>query len=238
MMYIARRLGVFLLCLGPSQVSYAQLLQKGFTSVYEVSHNSIYLGDTVRTLTQQEDGHWKFGAKTEAKGFVRMFVTDTIVETSTLDILPNRIRPYLYEYDQSGGKDTSKYQLSFQWNRNKLDNTYLQQQLELPDDTQDLLSFVLQIMVALQADKKNIEMHIADKKRVDDYALKITGKEEIETPFKKMSSIVLLSNKIKDKMQFKIWCSPTLQYLPVKIMKIDDDGDKDVLVLKQLTFHN
>lgn len=231
----SRFLIILFLLAGLSQSAFAQLLQKGFETVYEVHHNSIYLGDTVRKLIKQEDGRWHYSSHTEAKGFVSMFVKDRIIESSTLDITPDGIKPYVYAYDQSGGKRERKFKLEFLWDKNTLNNTFLKQELELAPGTQDLLSFVLQIMVQLQRDKEVINMHIADKKRVDDYQLQVTGTENIETPYKTLPTVVLLSNKIKDKMQFKIWCAPSLQYLPIKIQKIEDDGDEDVLSLKSLT---
>ena len=235
---LVRTLGTLFLLAGMAHSASAQLLQKGFETVYEVHHNSIYLGDTIRTLSQLQNGQWQYSSHTQAKGFVSVFVKDKIVENSKLDISPNGVKPYEYLYDQSGGKHQRNFKLEFLWDKKTLNNTYLKEQLELPAGTQDLLSFVLEIMVQLQNNKKTIEMHIADKKRVDDYQLQVTGTETIETPYKNLPTIVLLSNKIKDKMQFKIWCAPSLQYLPIKIMKIEDDADEDIMSLKELRIAN
>jgi len=224
-----------LLCIGLPGVASAQLLQKGFESVYEVHHNDIYLGDTVRKLTKQDDGQWLYSSHTQAKGIVSAFIKDKIEERSRLEISPNGIKPLVYHYAQSGGKREQIFQLDFLWDKQVLNNTYLNQELALAPGTQDLLSFVLQIMLQLQSNNKIIEMPIADKKRLDDYQLKEIGTESVDTPFKTLPAIVLLSNKIKGKRQFKIWCAPSLQYLPIKILKIEDDGDEDMMSLKQLT---
>ena len=216
------------------QVASAQLLQKGFESIYEVHHNNIYLGDTVRKLTKLENGQWEYGSYTEAKGFVKMFVKDRIEERSKLEINLNQVKPFNYTYNQSGGKREQKFNLTYNWDKNILTNTYLDKELELVPGTQDLLSFVLQIMLELQHNKEIIEMHIADKRRLDSYQLKVIGKESVETPFKTLPTVVLLSNKIKGKRQFKLWCAPSLQYLPIRIQKIEDDGDEDTMALKEL----
>lgn len=229
-----RTLGTIFLLAGMTHTASAQLLQKGFETVYEVHHNSIYLGDTTRKLSRLQNGQWQYGSHTQAKGFASMFVKDKIVESSKLDITLNGVKPYEYLYDQSGGKRIRNFKLEFLWDKKILNNTYLKEQLELPAGTQDLLSFVLEIMVQLQNNKETLEMHIADKKRVDNYQLQVIGTETIETPYKSLPTIVTLSNKIKDRMQFKIWCAPSLQYLPIKIMKIEDDGDEDVMSLKEL----
>jgi hypothetical protein len=89
-------------------------------------------------------------------------------------------------------------------------------------------------MLDMQAGKKQVTYTIADKKRVDDYHLQRTGTDTIETPMKTFTSTKLVSNKIRDKMQFIIWCAPELGYLPVKVMKIEEDGDESVMLIKSL----
>ena len=214
-------------------LAHAQLLQQGFESTYEVYHNSIYLGDTVRKLSRQKNGHWQYQSSTRAKGIIGAFIKDVIEEQSVLSITPNGVKPFSYRYDQTGGKDEKHIYLDYKWAKNSLFNSHLNEDLELLPGTQDLLSFVLQIMVELQSNKQSIEMPIADKDSIERYTLKVIGKETIETPFKSLPTIVLLSNKINGKRQFKFWCAPSLQYLPIVIKKIENDGDEDTLSLSE-----
>lgn len=211
----------------------AQLLRKGFETTYEVYHNGMYLGDSVRKLSPQKQGPWEYRSITQAKGFASLFIKDRVEERSLLSISPTTIKPLSYTYDQTGGKRTQHIRLDYNWDKNTLSNSFLNKELELVPGTQDLLSFLLQIMLELQTNKEIIELYVADKKRVDAYQLKVIGNETIETPYKSLPTIVLLSNKIKGKMQFKIWCAPSLQYLPVRIQKIDNDGDEDTFSLKE-----
>ena len=90
-------------------------------------------------------------------------------------------------------------------------------------------------MYDLQAGKKTVSYVIADKKRVDTYSLNFEKTEDVETPMRTFSAIKLVSNKIRDKMQFIIWCAPKLNYLPIKVMKIEEDGDESVLSLKSIS---
>ena len=226
-------ISVLLLSSSLSPRAHAQLLQKGFESTYEVYHNSIYLGDTVRKLSKQKDGRWQYQSSTRAKGIIGAFIKDEIEERSTLEITPNGVKPFSYRYDQTGGKDEKHIYLDYKWAKNSLFNSHLNEDLELLPGTQDLLSFVLQIMVELQSNKQSIEMPIADKDSIERYRLKVIGKETIETPYKSLPTIVLLSNKINGKRQFKFWCAPSLQYLPIVIKKIDNDGDEDTLSLSE-----
>jgi hypothetical protein len=89
-------------------------------------------------------------------------------------------------------------------------------------------------MKDLQSEKNSVSYVIADKKRIDTYHLKQTQAEDIETPIRTFSTVKLVSNKIRNKMQFIFWCAPELQYLPVKVLKIDKKGTESVLLLKSI----
>jgi len=217
-------------------VSHAGILNTGFTATYEVTYNSIGLGDAVRSFKLSEKGSWEYRSDTKANGLVRMFVKDVINEVSQIEKTINGYRPLSYRYHQHGGKKEKKHSLIFDWDKNEIDNDYSNKKYPLETGTQDLLSFQLQLMHDLQKNKQTITYIIADKKRVDSYTLKKVKNTQIETPFKTLDTIELISNKIRNKTQFTIWCAPELNYLPVRILKTDDDGDTTEFNLKAITF--
>lgn len=214
--------------------SLAGLLETGFEATYDVLYNEFYLGTAVRTLQPQDNQTWIYRSHTSPKGIASAFVSDIIDETSTIRKYDNRFQPSLYDYHQHGGKKDKAFQLKFDWKSKQLSNTYTKKEYPLSANTHDLLSFQIQLMQDMQAGKTSISYIIADKKRVDTYSLKLTETENVETPMKTFSAIKMVSNKIRDKMQFIIWCAPELGYLPIKVMKIDDDGDESVLILESL----
>ncbi len=211
----------------------AGLVDSGYTATYEVLHNEFYLGDAVRTLEKTDDS-WVFRSHTAPKGIASAFVSDVIDELSSIQRLENTVRPNFYSYHQHSGKKETKFQLEFDWDVASLTNTYNKKTSALKSGTHDLLSFTLQLMLDLQDGQQSIAYTIADKKRIDTYQLKLTGKEQIETSMKTFDAVKLVSNKIRNKMQFIIWCAPELDYLPVMVMKIDEDGDESVLELKSV----
>jgi len=213
---------------------HAGLIESGFEASYEVSHNNFYLGDSVRILKKQDNQTWIYRSDTSPKGIAKAFVSDIIEEISTITRNVGQLYPVEYKYRQHGGKKLTEFTLNFDWTANTLTNTYNKQTYELKPDTHDLLSFQIQLMQDLQAGKNKVSYVIADKKRVDTYNLKADKKDSVETPMKTFNALKLISNKIRDKMQFIIWCAPELGYLPVKVMKIEEDGDESVMVLKSI----
>lgn len=216
----------------PSQAS---LLTSGFTAAYEVHHNSIYLGTSVRTLKKQDEKTWDYRSHTAPEGVVKLFVSDIIDESSSIKQSNNQLQPVTYKYHQHGGKEEKIFQLDFDWQKKQLSNSYTKKDYPIENGAHDLLSFQLQLMVDMQAGKKSVSYVIADKKRVETYKLNLEKTEDVETTMKTFSAIKLVSNKIRGKMQFIIWCAPELNYLPIKVMKVEEDGDESILSLKSIS---
>jgi len=215
--------------------SHAGLLTNGFSASYEVYHKGIYLGTTVRHLKKQDEKTWDYRSHTAPEGIVKLFVSDIIDESSTIKFSNNQLQPVTYKYHQHGGKKEKIFQLDFDWGAKQLSNSNTRKNYPIENGAHDLLSFQLQLMYDLQAGKKTVSYVIADKKRVDTYSLNFEKTEDVETPMRTFSAIKLVSNKIRDKMQFIIWCAPKLNYLPIKVMKIEEDGDESVLSLKSIS---
>lgn len=224
---------VLLLCLlAPALSARADLLNRGFSVTYEVSRNGIYLGDTVRQFRQLPDGNWQYTSRTTAKGLASLFFSDTVHEVSTLKQQGNRIIPLRYVYDQSGGKDVEHYEIDFLWDQHKIHNGHNNKDYKIEGNAQDVQTFLLQIMRDLQQHQNTVTYFIASRNDASSYVLTQNGSHKIDTPYKTLETIELVSNKLKDNDQYQIWCAVGLEYLPVKVLKIDSDDNKIVFVIK------
>jgi len=218
-----------------STTGHAGILKSGFTITYEVTHNNIYLGDAVRSFKLQNNGNWLYRSDTKGKGVIRMLVKDTINETSTIQQHAHTYQPLSYRYHQHGGKKEKKFNIVFDWKNGDISNDFTKKSYPLKTGTHDLLSFQIQLMRDLQDDKQSVTYIIADKKRVDSYSLKVVNKTKLKTPYKTLDTIKLVSNKIRNKTQFFIWCAPELNHLPVRVLKIDTDGKTTEFNLKTIS---
>lgn len=210
----------------------ADILNHGFTITYEVSRNGIYLGDTVRTFKQLPDGNWQYQATTTAKGLAGLFFHDTVVETSTLKQQGNNIIPLTYVYNQSGGKDVEHYQIDFQWDKHTIHNSRQNNDYKIEGNAQDVQTFLLQIMRDLQQHQNTMTYFIASRSNASSYVLTQNGSHNIDTPFKTLETIELVSNKLKDTDQYQVWCAAGLEFMPVRVLKIDTDNNKIEFVIK------
>ncbi len=224
---------VLLLCLlwTPLLVR-ADLLSHGFTITYEVSRNGIYLGDTVRHFKQLADGNWQYTATTTARGLAALFFSDTVHEISTLKQQDNHIIPLKYVYDQSGGKDVEHYAIDFLWDQHKIHNGHNNKDYKIEGNAQDVQTFLLQIMRDLQQHQNTMTYFIASRGNASSYVLTQNGSHKIDTPYKTLETIELVSNKLKDTDQYRVWCAPALEFMPVRVQKIDTDDNKTEFVIK------
>ena len=215
----------FILLLSLANTSHAELLKSGFYVEYDVSYNGMDLGVSKRRLTVNSNQLATYEATTIPEGFAALLIKEIINETSKLKITREQIQPNQYTESKNKKGTIEKYQLSFDWKKNKLNNSYSKTIDDLKTNTHDLLSFQLNIMQDMQQNKKNMHYRIATKRHTRDYNLKVIEKENIETALGEFDVIKLSTKITQGKSQFTFWCAPSLEYLPIKIQKTNDKGD-------------
>lgn len=211
---------------------HADLLSHNFSITYQVSRNGFYLGDSVRHFRQLADGNWEYTSTTKAKGLVSLFFPDTVVETSVLKQNNKRIIPLSYVYDQSGGKDKEHYSIDFLWQQHKIYNSRLLKDYPIEANAQDVQTFLLQIMRDLQQHQNTMTYYIVSRSTAKSYVLTQNGTHKIDTPYKTLDTVELVSNKLKNSDQYRVWCAVALEFMPVRVEKIDSDGNKINFVVK------
>jgi len=212
--------------------AHADILNHQFNVIYEVSYNGMYLGDSQHLYRLEADGNWEYRSVTRARGLAKLFFSDTVVETSIVKKTANRIIPLTYRYDQTGGKDVVHDIITFDWNKQQIRYSNGKKQYKIEQNAHDVQTFMLQIMNDLQQHQNTMTYFIADRHDASSYVLTQNGSEVITTPYKKLETIELLSNKLKNSEQYHLWCAVALDFMPVRIQKIDRKGNKTEFVIK------
>lgn len=220
------RLYYFFVCLLAPTLASAGLLEHGYQADYTLSKNDFDVGVAEYRLYPQPTGMLIFQSTAKTEGLAALFIHDRIVERSHITRRADELRPQKYEYSQKGGKESRNYQLNFDWTHHKLLNTDINQTFDLPANTQDMLSFQLQLMAALQAGKKSLSFHLAEQDKIRPYQLDFKKTMQLRTALGEMEVVLLEHQRPGEKDVFRFWCAPGLEYLPVKIEHIEDDGDQ------------
>lgn len=207
----------------------------GFTAEYEVSRNDMVLGVSKRRLVSREHGtKLDYASTTIPQGLVALFISDRFMEHSLIHVTPSGLQPRRYEYQRTGGKKEITFQANFDWRNKQIQVTGNEQAQEMLPNTQDLLSFQLALMQGLYEGKREFHFQIVDHKRTQLQSLVYSRTEQVRSSLGKLDLLQLEHKANKSNYRFTFWCAKQLNYLPVKIRKIEHDGDVILLKLKHL----
>ncbi|MCW9023818.1 MAG: DUF3108 domain-containing protein [Gammaproteobacteria bacterium] len=215
-------------------ISQAGLLQTGFNAKYELSLKSMYVGIATRQLTV-EDKQLTFTSVAEPRGLARLFVSDTISESSAMTFNGQSIQPLNYRYQQNGGKKIINDSVTFNSKEKLIQFTHDQQQFPITINDYDALNFQLALMLELQQHHDNFTFNVASYRKFYSYNIKVLGTETIDTPAGEFDVVKVDSIHPESGRRFLFWCAPKLDYLPVKVEYTKEkDGDVSELILQSL----
>jgi hypothetical protein len=105
----------------------------------------------------------------------------------------------------------------------------------VPTGTQDKLSYQLQLRLDLLAGKTDMTYAVADGGKLKEYRFKVTGEEQIDTPYGRYNAVRVMRDRGEDAdRETLIWLAPELDYLIVRLEQTESDGKTYALLLKNL----
>ena len=168
----------------------------------------------------------------QAKGLLALFMPD-LSQTSEGFVLSTGLQPRHYVYS-FGDKKNKTYSADFDWESRvlTLHSAKGDQKRALPDNTQDLLSFMYQFMFVppLQA----MELTITNGKKLAVYGYGFEGEEIIPSKIGSLSTIHIMRRSDDGDEKTELWLALDYQYVPVKIRKTEKDGKVYELLVTSL----
>ncbi|WP_293265841.1 DUF3108 domain-containing protein [Neptunomonas sp.] len=188
-------------------------------------------GEVERSLSSAPDGQWLF--RTYASAFIA-----SIDEKSTVTFNDSSVVPQKYHYKKLVLGKKREAKLAFNWPGMSVKNNVDDKpwKMEIPTNTQDKLSYQLQMRLDLKAGKKGpFNYKIADGGRLKEYDFKIIGSEKIQSPLGEFDTIkVEMDRGPKASRKTYIWYAPSLDYMIIKLKQIEGDGKVYALKLKSM----
>lgn len=182
-----------------------------------------------RKLEQNADGSFTLtnGGKIMVVGFHEM---------SVFSVDGSAIMPKSYVY-QGTGLINRRREVHFTPGADTIRSLYKEQWYDLPykDGTLDRMSQQEQVRLFLLNDptpKEDISITVADGKRVKNYQLKYVGEETLDTPIGSLNTLHF--ERVHDDPDRKsdTWVAPSLGYLMVKTVHIEDGKPTEAIVTK------
>jgi len=199
---------------------------KPYTAEYRVSRGKFSIGLARISLTIDSQNQYHYQGYTKPTGLLAVFRKDEITEISKGIIGSSLITPITYRYIHKKSDNTRHVDLDFDWKSNKVTNQTAQSNwsMVIPPKTQDKFSLQLALMMNLSHGKKESSFRVADGGRLKDYRFWAKEQERIDTSAGKFSAVKVIRQKGKRPSRTTLWMSPELNYIPVKIVKNEDDG--------------
>jgi hypothetical protein len=172
----------------------------------------------------------------QAKGLAALIIPD-LLQISDGSLISTGLQPQHYLY-QFGDKKSKTFSANFDW-QNKIINLQSersQQQLDLTEGTQDLLSFMYQFMFV--APLQNMQLSITNGKKVTIYDYGFEGEEIINTKMGDIKTDHLVRSAAEGEKKTELWLASEYQYVPVKIRESGKNGKVYELLIKSLKTDN
>lgn len=199
-----------------------------YSAQYKTTARGMSLNLT-RNLKIGADGSYTLtnGGKIMVVGFHEMSVFN--VEGTT-------VKPKSYVY-QGTGLINRRREVHFTRGTKLIRSLYKDQWYELPytEGTLDRMSQQEQLRLSLLNDPtpaEDIEIRVADGKRIKDYKLVFVGEETIETPMGPLHTLHFERLHDDPERKSDTWVAPELDYLMVKTIHIEDGKPTEVIITK------
>ena len=191
-----------------------------YTATYEMSRSNMVVGEGKYELSIDNDGKVIFDARAETTGVVSMFRSDTVRETSRLQLEDDgSLTAISYDYKHERGRSTEEEKsIHFDWDQNLaiavVDGK--EHRLEIQPGTVDRMALQLRMMMDATADPDAVMKYETvndDELRV--YEFTQEGRYRVKTGAGEYSTI-RLERKHNGRTTI-FWSAPELDYLPVRV---------------------
>lgn len=188
-----------------------------------------FSGTLKRSLSKQPNGQWLFADKIDS-----LFAS--IEESSQVKLINNSAQPVKYHYLRKVIGKKKKRDISFDW-PNKQAVNRADQKIALRPNTQDRVSYQLQLQLDLQQGKRGkFSYPVIKKDKIEMMKFVEVGTEIIKTPLGNLESIKLkLDRGANAKRETYIWFSTKHNFIISQLQQTEADGSFYSIVLDKLS---
>jgi hypothetical protein len=185
------------------------------------------------TYNLVENSQYQISWLTEGTGIMALLFPE-LLQTSEGKLTKSGLQPnhYLYQYGKKADKTRSA---SFDWQTKKviLQTAKGVKTEDLPDGTQDLLSFMYQFMYV--APLQHMQLAIVNGKKLSIYDYSFEGEEQVNSSLGELRTLHILHSGSREEEKTELWLAIDYQYAPVKIRKIESNGSVVEMLATRIT---
>lgn len=190
---------------------------------YNLFRNGIMLG-TISERFEAKDGQYRATSEGRATGLLALVQRDPARYVSVGAVTKEGLRPQRFEGHHRGRSLAA----DFDWPGKKLTLTRdgVNDTLALPAVTQDRLSIMYQLMFYAAAKPTVLDVNVTNGRKISHYRYRVYPNVTIDTPFKRLNTMHFVKQHAPDESGTEVWIAPEYGNVPVKVVIIEDDGDR------------
>jgi hypothetical protein len=183
-----------------------------------------YIGKVVQSWDAQA-GAYSIASEAETGGIVELFRPQRLRHVSKGRITAQGLRPDLFLVSRTRRGQTEASQARFDWDAGRLayGNAREPHSVALPADTQDIMSFIYQFVLAPPAPGRH-RVPIASGSRFEVYDIDVSDEISIETPIGTLKALQVRQVPRPGAESMELWLAADYRYLPVRIRHFDREG--------------
>lgn len=183
------------------------------------------VGRTVQTW-ELDGTQYRLGSQSESTGLIEMFRPHRYHYLSQGTLSETGLRPERFLASVKRGSRTEESIAVFDWTEHRVRLGRLPQQttVELPEGSQDVVSFMYQLALALPAPGR-IRFPFTRGVRLDLASFDVLAPETIDTPLGRLRTIPVVQVRETGKESLAIWLATDYRNLPVRIRFYNRDGE-------------
>jgi len=183
------------------------------------------VGRTVQTW-EFEDTRYRLGSQSESTGLIEMFRPHRYNYLSQGTLSDQGLRPERFLASIKRGSRTEESIAVFDWTEQKVRLGRLPQQttVELPADSQDVVSFMYHLALAPPAPGR-IRFPFTRGLRLDIVSFDVLPPETIDTPLGRLRTIPVIQVREHDNESLAVWLATDYRNLPVRIRFYNRHGE-------------
>lgn len=204
-----------------------------FSADYDLYHSGLFVGQSKRVL-HSTNTLSTFTSVSKTAGIAAWFFDIDITEISQLQLKKNQLSFLSYRYDEKDKDKHKTYELKLN-NTQQFYNSHTKKYYPVTSNLHDTLGFSVAIMQDLKAGKRELIYQIAEKDNLKTYILKYIKTEKLPSAQGEINTLKMEHFDPQSKYRFTFWCAEEMNFLPVRISNIKQNGDE---ILLNLTHYN
>ena len=181
------------------------------------------VGEAHHELNISDDQHYTLQTSINTIGLVSIFKTFEMNQHSSGSIDARGLHPDEFSEGKVNDKGKQALTAKFDWQNKKLAFSS-GDSVALPEQTQDMLSFLYQLSQSTLT-QPVLTMNISNGKKLEKYKLEVGQEDYILTRNGKMRTLPLRKIHAPGEEGLEVWLALEYRLLPVKIRQIDRNGE-------------